>query len=275
MKTYLKDYAELLSAIVLLFYILGFCYQFWYYQYFSIEIQYYVSLTDIIFQSIGNILLSIFFFVLIEIFVIFIIDSFLKHIYKFKNQQKFATLNNITKKRSERYLEYLIDSNRHGYSLMLCILAIFMGIFLFPDPIYFVSLLFVNFIYHLYKLSIAFDKNDSIRNTFKNASTIIVFIILIFTYSYWGLSDAWSIARENSSKVIKINDLSTGDGINKFIGETSTHIFILNTQTSDVIVFNKDGNSTFVISKNNYLIKEVDEFGKKIKNFIEKIQVKK
>lgn len=274
MKKYLKDYAELLSAIVLIFYILGFCYQFWYYQYFNIEIQYYVSLTDIIFQSIGNIILSILLFLGIEIVLTFITEFWLGTIYSFKNSEKFESLRANIKNRAERYLKHLIDRERHGYMLFLCLIFMFIGIFIVPDPMYFAPLMFVNFIYHLYRVSEKFNKSNPGDSFMKNFSMIFVFIILLFTYCYWGLSDAWSVKSEYSSKVIKIGSLSTGDDVNKFIGETSSYIFVLNTRSSDVIVYNKENNNTFIISKNKYAIKEVENFMESLKEFKDRIHFK-
>lgn len=273
MKKYFKDYTEHLPAIILLFYILGFSYQFFYYQYFGIEIQYYVTLTDIIFQSIGNILLSVFLFFLIEAILLFLSGCATLIFTRWKDKIKYNKLKIASKKRADRYLEHTIDKYRIYYSFLIVIIISFIGLFIFDNMIYFFSIIFLNCIYRTYRILPKLDQEFD--NIIKTGISIFLFLILIASYIYWGLSDAYHIAKDYSSKVIKTEYIYTGDNTRKFIGETSQYFFILNTKNNVVTVINKSNVDELNIEPNKYQIAEAKEYIENFKRLMKKSPDKK
>ena len=270
MKKYFKDYTEHLPAIILLFYILGFSYQFFYYQYFGIEIQYYVTLTDIIFQSIGNILRSVFLFFFIEAILLLLSGCATFIFTRWKDKIEYNKLEIASKKRADRYLEYLIDKYRIYYSFIIVIIISFVGLFIFDNMIYFFSIIFLNCIYRTYRILPKLDQEFD--NIIKTGISIFLFLILISSYSYWGLSDAYHIAKDYSSKVIKTEKIYTGDNTRKFIGETSLYFFILNTKNNVVTVINKSSVDELDIEPNKYQIEEFSGYLNDIKGFTKRLR---
>ncbi|WP_210149980.1 hypothetical protein [Chryseobacterium scophthalmum] len=273
MKQYFKDYTEHLSAIILLFYILGFSYQFWYYQYFGIEIQYYITLTDVIFQSIGNILLSVFIFCTIEVFLLFISDFLCTSFSRWKTKFKYDTLSLESRKRADRYLKYLADSNRKYYTFTVVIIALIAGVFIFDEKLYFFSIIFPNFIYRTYRVLPKIDQESD--KILKIGVSIFLFCMLIASYSYWGINDASKIAENYSSKIIKTDKIYTGNNNYKFVGETSLYLFILNKNNNVITVINKSSVDEMNIEPNKYQIEEINKYFNDIEGFAKRLRAKK
>lgn len=270
MKKYLKEYTENLSVIILLFYVLGFCYQFFYYQFFDIDIQYYISLTDIIFISIGNLITSLIIFLFVE-FVVFIpADFFTAFLFSYKNQEKYESRSHQTKYRFDRYQAFLISTNRKYYSFTLIIIFIFAGAFLFNDLLYFYTILIPNFIYHLY-LIIEPSKGKLDVKLKKNITAVMLLIVFVLSYSYWGYSDASNVKGQYTAKVISFGDISTADNVYKYIGETSGYYFILNSKNDAVLIANKGGIDTATIQTNKYEEIERKQAEKQLNEFFEKV----
>lgn len=272
MKKYFKDYTEHLSAIILLFYILGFSYQFWYYQYFEIEIQYYVTLTDIIFESIGSVLISALIFCGIELGLA-IISHFLFALFNnWKVKGKYDKLPVKVQKRADRYYEYVADANRKYYSFTLLVVCFIAGVFIFDSKFYFLGIIIPNLIYRTYRIIPKIDKETN--DIFKISVIIIMFFVLVFSYSYFGFYDASRLKSNYSSKILKTDKIYTGDNNLKYIGETSLYIFVLNKKTDVVTIINKSSINEMNVEPNKYRIEEFKKTDKQITDFIERIKVK-
>ncbi|SDQ08567.1 hypothetical protein SAMN05421664_0401 [Chryseobacterium soldanellicola] len=269
MKKYFKEYTEHLSAIILLFYILGFSYQYCYYQYFDIKIQYYVALTDIIFQSIGNVLKSAVIFCLINVTLDIIYDLFsAKFLTRAKNKNKYDRMTEQKKKRVDRYFKYSVEKVRPFYTFILLFITMVAGIYIFDDKFYFLLILLPNLIYGTYK--IIPKENRESDKTFSSVLGVMLFIILLGSYCYWGYSEASDVSNSYSSKVIKTDKIYTGDNKHKFIGETSQYIFVLNKNNDVVTVINKGNLNEMNVEPNRYEIEDIRQKKKQIDAFADK-----
>ncbi|SMP09067.1 hypothetical protein [Chryseobacterium profundimaris] len=273
MKKYFKEYTEHLSAIILLFYILGFSYQFCYYQFFDIKIQYYITLTDVIFQSIGNVLISAIIFFFIEGVIALLSDFSFSVFSRWKKKGKYDTLSMEVRKRADRYLQYLLNTNRNYYSFTIFIIVFIIGTIIFEEKLYFLSIILPNFVYGTYKILPKIDRESD--RFFKIVLMIMLFVVLLFSYCYWGFSEAYDVSKNYSSKIIKTDNVYTGDGSNKFVGETSLYLFILNTKTKVVTVINKSSVDQMTIEPNKYQLREIHDIEKNITNFMDKYIEKK
>ncbi|MFS4470052.1 hypothetical protein [Chryseobacterium sp. T20] len=272
MKKYFKDYTEHLSAIILLFYILGFSYQFWYYQYFEIEIQYYVTLTDIIFESIGSVLMSALIFCGIELGLATISDFLFAFFTNWKTKGKYDTLPAKVRERADRYMEYLASSNRKYYSFTLIIISVFAGLFIFNSKLYFLGIIVPNLTYRMYRIIPKIDKETN--SILKISAMVMIFFILVFSYSYFGFHDASQIHYDYSSKIIKTEKIYTGDNNYKYIGETSLYIFVLNGKTNTATIINKNSINEMNVEPNRYRIEDMKKTDKQITDFIDRIRIK-
>lgn len=270
MKKYLKEYTENLSVIILLFYVLGFCYQFCYYRYFDIEIQYYISLTDIIFTSIGNLFTSLIIFLFMEVLILIPADFFTAYLFRYKNDNKYENKSAKVKFRQDRYRDYLISTNRKYYAFMLTVVIFFAGAFIFDDSLYFYSIIIINFLYHLYLLIEPKEGRIDIKMK-KNITFIALLIVLVLSYSYWGHSDASNLKKQYTSKIISFEDISTDNNIYKYIGETSGYYFLLNSKTDDVLIANKGGIETAKVKPNKFRENEKKQVEKQMNEIFEKV----
>lgn len=273
MKQYVKKYTENVPVILLLFYIFGGCYQFWFYRYFEIEIEFYINLTDLVFESIKNLFTTIFYFLLVEFFLILISGFFMSFCYLPKKMKKYEKIDIKIKNRYDKYVEYLKSENFKYYSFSFYFLLLFLGIWLFDEPFLFISIIFPNFVYKLYSIIPKDDKEDKELNNVMHIFLFsILFIILVCSYSYWGFYDASHIKTEYSSKIIKTNNIYTGDNVNKFIGETSDYYFILNSKNNVVTILAKSSINEINVETNKYQLKEIKKTKIELKNFIKKFK---
>lgn len=257
MKKYFKEFSENIAIITLCFYILGFLYQYWFYKYFGIEIQYYINLTDLIFISIFNILVTLSLFVLWEVMIHALSKIILLICCYFINRSKLRNRSGaFIMKFYALYLRKIIYENLTTVGIALYFLVI-LGLIpavLFNRPL---SLFFIFFsllpglIFRLYlSMKVPGDQFEkSNRNFFKS----LVFLILAVFYSFWGFKSAVEISENATSKIIRTGNIYTGDGINKFIGETSSHYFILDTKSNKVIILNKGNLDNVIIEETNFL----------------------
>lgn len=66
----------------------------------------------------------------------------------------------------------------------------------------------------------------------------------------------------------------TGDGENKFIGETSNYYFIFKTKSSIVSVYNKADLALVEVEPNRYRRKEIKDSDNDLKKFLIKLKTK-
>ena len=74
------------------------------------------------------------------------------------------------------------------------------------------------------------------------------------------------------SKVIKTNNIYTGDNVNKFIGETSDYYFILNSKNNVVTILAKSSINEINVETNKYQLEEIKKTKIELKNFIKKFK---
>lgn len=270
MRKYFKEYTEHLSAILLLFYILGFAYQYFYYNYFDIDIQYYVNLTDIIFSAVENLIITFLSLVLIE-FVFMLLSSGIMHfIYSVKDRKKYKRSSILLQDRFDTYLSHLVDKNIKYYIFFLYIVILGIILFLIDEKFYFFSFVFPAFIFRLTTVlrSGALDLYEKI----KVGIFVTTFLFLLLFYAFWGFNDAVYVTKSYSKKVVKIGQLYTGDGINKYIGESSNYYFILDSKIHAVKVLNKSDISEVLFEDNKYRIQEIKDSDRDLKIFLDQVK---
>ncbi|MFC7345973.1 hypothetical protein ACFQO9_04480 [Chryseobacterium zhengzhouense] len=270
MRKYFKEYTEHLSAILLLFYILGFAYQYCYYNYFDIEIQYYVNLTDIIFSAVENLIITFLSLILIEFVFMLLSSTIMHYIYSAKNSNKYKQSQNKLVSRFDRYVSHLIDRDLKYYSFALYFVVFGTILFLIEEKFYFFSLIFPAFIYRLTTVvrSGALDLYEKI----KAGIYVTTFLFLLLFYAFWGFKDAVFVTKSYSRKVIKIGKLYTGDGVNKFIGESSNYYFILDSKINSVKVINKGDVGEVIFEDNKYRIQEIKDSDRDLKIFLDQVK---
>ncbi|WP_157447959.1 hypothetical protein, partial [Chryseobacterium sp. MOF25P] len=257
MKKYFKDYTEHLPAILLLFYLLGFTYQYTYYLYFNISIQYYITLTDVIFIAIENLIFTIVCFGLIEGALEIFTSLILSCIYKSKNTLKLNLSERNLLHRFKKYMDFLIDKNKDIYKFSIYILFFIVILIFSNEKFYIFSLIFPAF---FYRCAMLIKKEQKpISEELKNGSYVMLFCMLLVFYAFWGLKEAKDIKNTYSSKIIRIDNMYTGDGENKFIGETSNYYFIFKTKSSTVSVYNKADLALVEVEPNKYRRKEIKD----------------
>jgi hypothetical protein len=269
MKSYIKEYRENLPIILLGFYIMGFSYYFSFYHFFDIEIEHYINLNDIIFKSIKLLLKTIFFFVVVE-FILFILTYFGSILFEKKfDSKKFKSKEINIQKRYERYVGSIYLNNDKYYSFTAYLILVFFVIVTLNEKIFYLSIILPNLLYKFYSIIPKEEKDNEV--SLKLFIYTSLFFVLLFCYGYWGYYDASKIKENYSSKVIKIEGLFTGDGINKFVGETSLYYFVLNSKNDVVTVIKKDNLKSVMVEKNKYEIEERKLINNKL-SFFEEIK---
>lgn len=277
MKRYLKAYNEFLPIAILVIYVLGYSYQFGFYRYFGVNIEYYISLTDIIFSAIYNLFLALIYFLFINLIIYFGTESLMVIFRNRKVYKKLKYKNQETIDRYESFIKKDLTMNYMINSLFITFLVfIILGLTFKNYTLFIISVFFPYIIYRAIRMisTAPIEKKKKpykkIHQNFLFGAFLFSIILLFFAFMYWGYNDANKIKDHYTSIVLKTDTVSTEDGIHKFIGETSLYYFILNSNNNDVIILNKNNLDRIQILENKFEKVEIEKIDKKIKEFLNK-----
>lgn len=269
MTDIIDKFKSIVPVIAIIFYTYGYSYLSIYYGFFDISIEYYVSLTDILFKTINILIFLSIFFLIQEIFLILWSTAVLKVYYSRKLNGKIK--NRIkSEKVYDRYyvqvIEKYIERNLETVSFFSFLIFGLTLIFLTKEYLQGMTVFFPFLIVKLYKFT--HKENSETKNRILKFSSLALFIILLNSFVLWGYNDASEVKENGLSHKIEFtsNNVSyiTGyDNLN-FIGETSSYIFVYNKKERKTLVFNKSNLTDFKVFDISLTKKEEEKLSKEI-----------
>lgn len=246
MKIPLRTYVDNLPAIISILYCIGYCYQKSYYYQFDIDIEYYVSLSDLLFYTVDFITIVFTFSIILEGIIATII------IASFFNRVRTAYKNKKSKKNIFKTTEYVLSKKYNTYSLILVVALLITSTYTFSNYKYLFSSLLTLFIFKLfisYKKNIHLDARTRLIN-----STFIISLSSLFAINIFLGSKQASKLKQNYDSIdikqVEIKDeqnfYSSEQDVN-YIGETTNYIFLYEIYTKKSIVINKGNVKSFKI----------------------------
>jgi hypothetical protein len=243
MKNIFSFYKNILPLIVLIIYSLGYVFLSNYYANFGIDIIYYLSLTDILFVSLGILIMLSIALLVVDI-SINLITTFLFNLKKLVSK----------KKEKENYNRYSFHFT--GLVIFLIFSMVFYNIIEW-DFYYYVILL-------VYIPLKTFRTGDKLDGDHYMIIGIILTVVLLVAAFLFGHSQANNLKNSRSiwfSKQTEFNyhgEFYTTFENDKliFFGETSNNIFIYNTQTKKSNVFYKTDLDNLIFYNPEILKKE-------------------
>jgi hypothetical protein len=218
-----EDFELSLKYILLLFYAFGFSYVFGVYQSFDVQINYYIGLIDLFYHSLFIFLVSAFFYLIIVSFLGIIstlVLDFVEYILKRK----------VSTQKIEEWVFLPV------FALSLLLVDLINKELIHPGEFYWFPLVVPCFILKGYFL---------LQERFKDTNNYLKAIVLFFSIwmvQIYGKSVANSIKNGEFNKVISFDYNSKFIKTNceyKYIGETSTHIFIFDSNSNESIIIDK------------------------------------
>lgn len=251
MKEYLQTFKEYWSFILIAVYSIAYCYNYIYYSLFDINIFHYTTLTDLLFFSIEQIIVLIGLVVLFDIIGILVIELiysfFINSKIKLKLKIKFEKRN---VKFSNNYLNNVIaryQKSRSSYDfLYFAVIWTFVAIlFKYLDiPLITAGALvtagFLNFNFKLFKLT---KHKGNIDDYVRKIAFFLGYIMIIFMVGVQAYFSSVDIKyHRNTKKYLSFNYLGMlykVDDKLRFVGETSTYIFLYNKPDETTLIFPK------------------------------------
>lgn len=278
MMKYLESYKTNIPIIILVFYSLGYIYLNRYYSRFDISIENYISLTDIIFVTIINLVRLAIIFIFVE-FVLVVISTFiLKVLYSKKlNPKSDVRLRN--KSIYDKYYNLVINKQINGTSFFILLIGLFVSLFIDVD--FDIVILFLPFF--IIKLhQITNYKNIAERNRMLQYSGLIMYFVLIVCFAIWGHNDGNFAKTSDNLSIIEFSENKTkyntaADSLS-FIGETSLYLFVYEKNSRKTLVLNKQKIFDFKVKDKTLTSEEKEKMAKdaevQINNFLNKTEKK-
>lgn len=238
MKKIIDFYKNILPLIVLIVYALGYIFLTNYYTNFGIDIIYYLSLTDILFFSLGMLITLTIILLIVEFGLTFLIMIFSKE----KNSEKKDEEKNVKDRAGKSFIKQLVSI------LILVVIVLVLAHFTEYD-FYLYTILFTLIPIKISSSMRAFGEKDK---EFKNFEIIftgsIVTVILIIVAFLYGNYEAQNVKNIDSdifyNKVeftYEDKEYSTFENDTLvFIGQTTNNIFVYNKQTKKSWVYIKN-----------------------------------
>lgn len=271
-------YKEILPLYILFSYCLGYVFVTTYYSTFGVDIEYYISITDLLFLSI---------YLLVSLTIILVIvEILLKIIVMFIYPIDYEKL----EKEDEKKL-YKKRGNAEMISFLILFVLSFIISYYTGEYLYTFTILFTLLPIKMISASSKFDKSRETEINSDNAETfrkldfdilnVMIGIILFFLFLLYGWKESSNVKNNNGllfSKNIKFfykNKNITSDKNNIFIGETSEYLFMYDKKINETHVYNKSDLENFsikdptVMSNKDKMIYE--QKIKEVKEFLEPI----
>lgn len=253
MKEYLQTFKDYWSFILIAIYSVAYLYNYSYYSYFDVNIFQYTTITDLLFFSIEQIFLIGGLLLLIEIIGIVIAGHFFEwFIYKKVISNLRLKTQKVHKKvfytddHAAKIVERFERKNTPLYLFIYSFFIAFFSIVLSYLP--FLNLTksvvvtagFTYLIYKSFKYVRSQSKGSELVKFFAVGSVYVFAIAMIFLQSIWNASDVINEkATEHNLSFNYQNKLYKIDNTLRFIGETTTYIFLYNKTDESTLIFPK------------------------------------
>lgn len=241
-------YREILPLYILFSYCLGYVFITTYYSTFGIDIEYYISVTDLLF-------LSIYLLVSLTI-VLVIVEILLKIIVMFIYPIDYEKLEKEDKKKL-----YEKRGNAEMISFLILFVLSFIITYYTGEYLYTFTIAFTLLPIKMISASSKFDKSreteiDSIEaETFRKLDfdflNVMIGVILFFLSFFYGWKESSNVKSNNGlffSKNIEFTYKSKNlisDSNNIFIGETSGYLFMYEKKINETHIYNKSDLENF------------------------------
>lgn len=253
MKEYLQTFKEYWSFILIAIYSVAYLYNYSYYSYFSVSIFQYTTITDLLFFSIEQIILIGGLLLLIEFIGIIIAGHFFEwFIYKkviSKLRLKTKKVNRkvfYTDDQAAKIVERFERKNTPLYLFIYAFFITFISVFLSYLP--FLNLTksvavtagFTFFIFKFFRYVRSKARGSALVKVFAVGSVYVFALAMIFLQSIWNASDV--INEKTTEHHLSFNYLGQPYIVNdkfRFVGETSTYIFLYNKTDESTLIFPK------------------------------------
>ena len=275
MNKIIKFYKDTLPLMILIFYSIGYTFLSIYYSHFRIDIEYYLSITDLLFFSIDLLLTLAIIGLVVEIGLILLTSVF----YREKEIEE-------TDKEKRQKIINERETNFEFLSLLILLIITVILSYFFDYDIYVWIIFFTLFPIKLINAT----KNDTSKED-KDISNVFLFtslsIILLVISLIYGWREANKIKENNGtifSKEIEFNYINssystTDKGNLIFVGETSNNFFLYDRLKKKTMVFFKNELKNINISDPTILNeeekKEIEEFKRKIEKIFPTEEKKK
>ena len=251
MKEYLQTFKEYWSFILIAVYSIAYCYNYIYYSLFDINIFQYITLTDLLFFSIEQIIVLFGLLVLFDIIGILVIQLIYSFFINSKTKSRLKIkLENRNIKFSKKYLDNVINryqKSRSIYDLLyFAVIWTFVAIlFKYLDiPLITVGALvsagFLNFNFKLFKLT---KHQGNVDDYVRKIAFFLGYIMIIFMVGVQAFFSSEVVKNErDTTKYISFNYLGKSYNVDdklRFVGETSTYIFLYNKPDETTLIFPK------------------------------------
>lgn len=264
MKRLLETYSGILPGLVVLFYTIGYVYLRAYYTQFGINIEFYISLTDILFYAIKFLVFLAFIFFILNT-IVFLVAYASSSYYFTKKLKKYLSEKSASKEVIERFVSMKVTKHLfifYPLALLLftAILIWITGEILFPFTYYIFSMF--SFFYSVIPEKSASEKSFEIgKLRDRDYGTLFLIFIVIILHYFTGFRTAEQVKVGDyyftkptvCEFVYKNIDYSTDKGTNMmFVGETTDYLFVYSSCEQKTLAFEKGSieNLKFDIDEN-------------------------
>ncbi|MCV9934151.1 hypothetical protein OIU80_17855 [Flavobacterium sp. LS1R47] len=249
MKKILENYTQNFSIILIVIYSIGCAYLYNYYSCFNIQIEYFISLTDIVFFTLKIIILLLFFYLFIEILLRILAYSILLISYCIWYHKKILRIRkNMTDKVLRRkkinnvfnVFDVIISKEIEKTSFVLCIVVCILFAYYIDEYLIIFSIV-APYLLTKFFIPQLLDKEKRKKITYFYP---ILVITLIIVSGIWGYKDGDAVKKSpriNQLEYATNNKIYTSKNLPIIlIGQTSSYIFIYNKNNRETTVLSKD-----------------------------------
>lgn len=270
MRKILDLYKSEFSILILLIYSLGYCYLSFYYKIIGIPIEYYISLSDILFNAI-EILVQILILFLAQEIVLKSIAKIIQNIYYSKTLNPKLRVRNLKKDLYERFKRLVInkEKEKHLNETILFLFMVLGSLIMIQFTIFKAFVMIYAFFLVVKLFFIIEQKNKKEADENKNLLIPLMLFCLFAVFTVWGLSDIKKVKTGKTNKVVEFRIdnqcYSTADENYNYIGESSTYLFLYDKKNEESLIFNKQNMSDlqykipFSKEENKLLFKSIKE----------------
>ena len=270
MKEYLQTFKEYWSFILIAIYSVAYLYNYLYFSFFSVNVFQYTAISDLLFFSVEQILFISILLLIFESAGIFLVDHFFnffiykKIIEKLKIKVKAKKIA-YSGEEVAKIVKKMEDRKTPTYLLYYAFFLSFLSVFLSYLPLInltksvVVTAGFAYLILRLFYLAKKRTADTALLKVFAFGAVYIYAILMLCLQSTWNASDV--INEKITEHHLSFDYLGKSYKVEhtlRFIGETSTYIFLYNKTEESTLIFPKtkiDNLTTF--PKDSFLFNRV------------------
>lgn len=249
MKKILKNYTQNFPIILITIYSIGCTYLYNYYSRFNIQIEYFISLTDIVFFTLKYIILLLFFYFFIEMTFRTIAYFVLLILYRIRYHKKILrirknTIDNVLKRKKINNVfnlfDVIISKKIEKTSIVLCMVVCVLFAYYINEYLIIFSIV-APYLFIKFFIPQLLNKEKRKKITYFYPILVITLIIAFGILGYKDGDDVKKSSMINRIEYATNNKVYTSENLPIIIiGQTSSYIFIYNKNNRETTVLGKD-----------------------------------